>query len=110
MNREDFNKIVLNQVKVTTKKDLVNAYSSIFKVCSTLNLKAYTENNKWVKPVKEYNEIRLIEQDDTYSYFLKLKDPFDTISIVKVWYGKYDKYLIKNIGDNCHIVYEMKMS
>ncbi len=108
MNKEDFNKIVLNQTKVTTKKELVNTYSNIFKVCSTLNLKGYTENNKFVKPVKEYNEVRLIEENDTYSHFLKLKDPFDSISIVKVWYGKHDNYLIRNIGDNCHIVYEIK--
>jgi hypothetical protein len=109
MDREEFNRIVSNQTKVTTKKDLVNTYSSIFKVCSIMNMRGYTVNNRNVKPIKAYNEIRLVQEDNTYSYFLKLDDLFDSISIVDVWYGKYDKYLIKNVGDDCHIIYELKI-
>ena len=106
MNQIDFNNIVSNQTEITNHKTVVEYYQKITKRCGFLNQKGYNDSEYNITPIKEHDEIRLIQDNDTYSDYIKIRS--NNFHTVKVSYGINDKYLIKNIGDDCHTVYELQ--
>ena len=110
MNRIDFDNILSNQKEITFS-EAYKQITRVTKICGFLNTQGYDPKETSVKPLKSTNkgraEIKLIEPDDTYSFYLKKDEDGDTpYSRIKTWFGVYDKYLVKNIGKGCAIVLE----
>jgi hypothetical protein len=102
MNKDKFDLIVSNQEIITG--DIIKAYANIVSVCGFENTRGYRSDEYSVKPIREYGEIRLIEDNDTYSNYIKVNDRNDK----NVTYGIYRNYLVKNIYNDTHIVYKLK--
>jgi len=103
MNKIIFNHLVSKQTEITNHKTVVEYYKKITKLCGFLNQKGYNDSEYGVTPLLEYEEVRLIKDDDTYSDYVKVESRNET----PVWYGINGDYFIKNIGNDCHIVYEI---
>jgi hypothetical protein len=110
MNRSDFDNILLNQIEIPFD-EAYKQITKVTKICGFLNLGGYDSTETLVKPTKSTNkgraEIKLIEPNNTYSFYLK-KDEDGNIpySNKRSWFGVHDKYLIKNIGRGCAYVFE----
>jgi hypothetical protein len=102
-----FKKIVSNQSKITDYKTVLKYYMQVSKLCGILNLKGYNGEEYNVTPIKEHGEIRLIQDNDTYSNYIKI-NPNYLLDLPKISYGICNRYLVKNIGENCYTVYELK--
>jgi hypothetical protein len=80
----------------------------VSKLCGILNLKEYNGEEYNVTPIKEHGEIRLIQDNDTYSNYMKI-NPNYLLDSSKISYGICNGYLVKNIGEDCHTVYELEI-
>jgi hypothetical protein len=102
-----FEKIVSNQSEITDYKTVLKYYMQVSKLCGRLNLKGYNGEEYNVTPIKEHGEIRLIQDNDTYSNYMKI-NPNYLLDSPKISYGICNGYLVKNIGEDCHTVYKLK--
>jgi len=108
MDKIKFDQIVSNQTEITDHKKIVKYYKKIIKLCGFINLKDYYDLEYDLKPITEYGEVRLCIDDVTYIEYINIKEPYQYNHITKVSYGlSVNKYLIKNIGDGCHKVFEI---
>jgi hypothetical protein len=102
-----FEQIVFNQREITDYKTVLKCYMEVSKLCGRLNLKGYNGEEYNVTPIKEHGEIRLIQDNDTYSNYIKI-NPKPLLDSPKISYGICNRYLVKNIGEGCYTVYELK--
>lgn len=103
MEKYTFDNIVNQQIKITNDNEIIAYYKKICKRLGFLNLKGYDPSESKIQPVSEYKEIRLYESldgDEFYRDYIKKEELHKD-----VWYGINGNYLIKNIGNNCHVVY-----
>lgn len=108
MNLQQFKNIVNSQVKINSHKDVVKNYLKVTKKCGFFNAVGFDQRESDIKPIREYGEVRLFENisingeiEEVYGDYIKVK-PLDNTA---VWYGTFNNYLIKNIGDSCQTVY-----
>lgn len=73
------------------------------------NMMGYDSTEHYLKPTREYGEIRMYNMNDEYSDWIKVKNPLGSSDYprYKKWYGISGNYFIKNLGSDCQIVYEM---
>lgn len=104
MEKNEFDIIVSDQKQVNDVKLVIKYYKRIIKKCGFFNLRGYDDTECDIKPCVEYGEVRLIEPDDCYSEYIKVKSPIE----YKRWYGLNGNYFIVNIGNDCQTVYNMR--